>query len=243
MDRNPRAIGTPAATNRPQNPSKPDFIVQLVGQARLFVSAITSRRRLIGTFWLVLGGCGSAVISGTYPQYSIGIFGIAIAFGLTIVTMAYAIGNISGCHLNPAVSIGLWASGRFPANKLLPYIVSQVIGGIIAGGVLYLIASGKEGFDVAKGFAANGYSDQFFMLSAPRPAVPDEVVMLGNASGSVQQIVWTSTDGGATWTSMPNTADVFGTAWAVTAPGGLAAVAQPLPPQVAIPSRLATIVG
>src|SRR5262252_799712 len=94
-----------------------------------------------------------------------------------------------------------------------------------------------------QGFAANGYSDQFFMLSAPRPAVPDEVVMLGNASGSVQQIVWTSTDGGATWTSMPNTADVFGTAWAVTAPGGLAAVAQPLPPQVAIPSRLATIVG
>jgi aquaporin Z len=114
---------------------------------------------LIGTFWLVLGGCGSAVISGTYPQYTIGIFGVAVAFGLTIVTMAYAIGNISGCHLNPAVSIGLWASGRFPANKLLPYIVAQVIGAIIAGGVIYVIASGKESFDIAKGFAANGYGE------------------------------------------------------------------------------------
>ena len=111
----------------------------------------------LGTFWLVLGGCGSAVLAAAFPQVGIGLHGVSLAFGLTVLTMAFAIGHISGCHLNPAVSIGLWAGGRFPANQLLPYIVAQVLGGIVAGGVLYLIASGAAGFDVSKGFASNGY--------------------------------------------------------------------------------------
>ena len=110
-----------------------------------------------GTFWLVLGGCGSAVLAAAFPGVGIGLHGVSLAFGLTVLTMAYSIGHISGCHLNPAVSIGLWAGGRFPAGKLLPYIVSQVLGAVAAGGVLYLIASGKQGFDVAGGFASNGY--------------------------------------------------------------------------------------
>jgi aquaporin Z len=113
----------------------------------------------LGTFWLVLGGCGSAVLAAAFPGVGIGLHGVSLAFGLTVLTMAFAIGHISGCHLNPAVSIGLWAGGRFPANKLLPYIVAQVIGGIAAGGVLYLIASGAAGFDVSKGFASNGFGD------------------------------------------------------------------------------------
>jgi len=111
----------------------------------------------IGTFWLVLGGCGSAVLAAAFPNVGIGLLGVALAFGLTVLTMAYAIGHISGCHLNPAVSVGLWAGGRFPANQLLPYIVSQVLGAIVAGGVLYVVASGKAGFDVSAGFASNGY--------------------------------------------------------------------------------------
>ncbi len=110
-----------------------------------------------GTFWLVLGGCGSAVLAATFPNVGIGLLGVALAFGLTVLTMAFAIGHISGCHLNPAVSLGLWAGGRFPAKELLPYIVAQVLGGIAAGGVLYLIASGKTGFDLSAGFASNGY--------------------------------------------------------------------------------------
>jgi aquaporin Z len=110
-----------------------------------------------GTFWLVLGGCGSAVLAAAFPDVGIGLLGVALAFGLTVLTMAYAIGHISGCHLNPAVSVGLWAGGRFPANKLAPYIVAQVLGAIVAGGVLFVIASGKAGFDIAKGFGANGY--------------------------------------------------------------------------------------
>jgi aquaporin Z len=110
-----------------------------------------------GTFWLVLGGCGSAVLAAAFPDVGIGRLGVALAFGLTVLTMAYAIGHISGCHLNPAVSIGLWAGGRFPAKELVPYIVAQILGGIAAGGVLYLIASGKAGFDVSAGFASNGY--------------------------------------------------------------------------------------
>jgi aquaporin Z len=110
-----------------------------------------------GTFWLVLGGCGSAVLAAAFPNVGIGLLGVALAFGLTVLTMAYAIGHISGCHLNPAVSVGLWAGGRFPANQLLPYIAAQVLGGILAGGVLYIIASGKAGFDVTAGFASNGY--------------------------------------------------------------------------------------
>ena len=112
---------------------------------------------LIGTFWLVLGGCGSAVIAAGFPDVGIGLLGVALAFGLTVLTMAFAIGHISGCHLNPAVTIGLWAGGRFPARDVLPYIVAQVVGAIAAGGVLYVIASGATGFDVANGFASNGY--------------------------------------------------------------------------------------
>jgi len=110
-----------------------------------------------GTFWLVLGGCGSAVLAAAFPEVGIGLLGVALAFGLTVLTMAYAIGHISGCHLNPAVSMGLWAGGRFPGSQLLPYIIAQVIGAIVAGGVLFIIASGKEGFDVLAGFASNGY--------------------------------------------------------------------------------------
>jgi len=110
-----------------------------------------------GTFWLVLGGCGSAVLAAAFPNLGIGFMGVALAFGLTVLTMAFAIGHISGCHLNPAVSVGLWAGGRFPAGKLLPYIIAQVLGAIAAGGVLYIIASGKAGFDVTAGFASNGY--------------------------------------------------------------------------------------
>ena len=112
-----------------------------------------------GTFWLVLGGCGSAVLAAAFPGLGIGFAGVALAFGLTVVTMAFAIGHVSGCHLNPAVSIGLWAGGRFDAGKLVPYIVSQVLGGLVAGGVLYLIASGKADFSTAGGFASNGYGD------------------------------------------------------------------------------------
>jgi aquaporin Z len=110
-----------------------------------------------GTFWLVLGGCGSAVLAAAFPDVGIGLLGVSFAFGLTVLTMAYAIGHISGCHLNPAVSIGLWAGGRFPANQLPTYIFAQVAGAIVAGGVLYLIASGQPGFDVSGGFASNGY--------------------------------------------------------------------------------------
>jgi aquaporin Z len=111
----------------------------------------------VGTFWLVLGGCGSAVQAAAIPGVGIGLHGVSLAFGLTVLTMAFAIGHISGCHLNPAVSVGLWMGGRFPASQLLPYIASQVLGGIAAGGVLYLIASGKADFSLAGGFASNGY--------------------------------------------------------------------------------------
>jgi len=112
----------------------------------------------LGTFWLVLGGCGSAVLAAKFPGVGIGLLGVAFAFGLTLLTMAFAIGHISGCHINPAVSFGLWAGNRFPASELVPYIVAQVVGAVVASFVLYLIASGQPGFDlVASGFAANGY--------------------------------------------------------------------------------------
>lgn len=111
----------------------------------------------VGTFWLVLGGCGTAVLAAKFPEVGVGLVGVALAFGLTVLTMAFAIGHISGCHLNPAVTFGLWAGKRIPGKDVLPYIVAQVIGGIIGGGVLYLIASGQAGFDVSGGFAANGY--------------------------------------------------------------------------------------
>lgn len=115
---------------------------------------------LIGTFWLVFGGCGSAVLAAGVPGFGIGWLGVAFAFGLTLLTMAFAIGHISGCHINPAVSVGLWVGGRFPAAELFPYIVAQVIGGILAACVLYVVANGAPGFDaVASGFAANGYGE------------------------------------------------------------------------------------
>lgn len=113
----------------------------------------------IGTFWLVLGGCGSAVLAAGFPDVGIGLLGVSLAFGLTVLTMAYAIGHISGCHLNPAVSIGLWSGGRFPASELGPYIVAQVAGGIAGAAILYVIASGQTGFDVTAGFASNGYGE------------------------------------------------------------------------------------
>lgn len=113
----------------------------------------------IGTFWLVLGGCGSAVLAAAFPGLGIGFAGVALAFGLTVLTMAFAIGHISGCHLNPAVSFGLWAGKRFPGSELLPYIIAQVIGAIVAAGLLYLIASGREGFDIAGGLASNGFAE------------------------------------------------------------------------------------
>lgn len=131
----------------------------------------------LGTFWLVLGGCGSAVLAASFPDVGIGLLGVSLAFGLTVLTMAYAIGHISGCHLNPAVSIGLWAGGRFPANQLPTYIAAQVVGAVVAGGVLYVIASGQAGFDVSAGFASNGYGEHspggYSMLAA----LVTEVVM------------------------------------------------------------------
>jgi aquaporin Z len=124
----------------------------------------------IGTFWLTFGGCGSAVIAAGFPQVGIGLLGVALAFGLTVLTMAYAIGHVSGCHLNPAVTVGLAAGGRFPANQIAPYVIAQVIGAVVGAGVLYLIASGAPGFDLAGGFASNGYGDhspgKYSMVSA-----------------------------------------------------------------------------
>jgi aquaporin Z len=111
----------------------------------------------IGTFWLVLGGCGSAVLAASFPELGIGLLGVSFAFGLSVLTMAFAIGHISGCHLNPAVSVGLWAGGRFATRELAPYVMAQLVGAIAAGGILYLIASGRPDFDPAAGFASNGY--------------------------------------------------------------------------------------
>ena len=113
----------------------------------------------IGTLWLVLGGCGSAVLAAAFPSLGIGFTGVALAFGLTVLTMAFAIGHVSGCHLNPAVSVGLWAGGRFPGVDLLPYIIAQVLGATAGAGILYVIATGHPGFDLAGGFASNGYGD------------------------------------------------------------------------------------
>ncbi|AMF94914.1 aquaporin Z [Vibrio fluvialis] len=133
---------------------------------------------MFGTFWLVLGGCGSAVLAAGFPDVGVGLLGVALAFGLTVLTMAFAIGHISGCHLNPAVTVGLWVGGRFSAKDVIPYIVFQVIGGVIAAAILYVIASGQTGFDVAaSGFAANGFGDHSpggYSLTA---ALVSEVVM------------------------------------------------------------------
>ena len=136
----------------------------------------------MGTFWLVLGGCGSAVLAAAFPNVGIGLLGVALAFGLTVLTMAYAIGHISGCHLNPAVTIGLWAGGRFPASGVLPYMVAQVLGGIAAAAVLYVIASGQAGFDLAAGFASNGYGEHSpggYSMLAVLAVLVCEVVMTG----------------------------------------------------------------
>lgn len=131
----------------------------------------------LGTFWLVLGGCGSAVLAAAFPDVGIGLLGVSLAFGLTVVTMAYAIGHISGCHLNPAVSIGLWVGGRFSTKELVPYIVAQVLGAVAAAGVLYLIASGKAGFDASAGFASNGFADHSPGRYSLLAALVTEVVM------------------------------------------------------------------
>src|SRR5215203_4248565 len=113
----------------------------------------------IGTLWLVLGGCGSAVLAAAFPQVGIGLAGVSLAFGLTVLTMAYAIGHISGCHLNPAVTLGLWAGKRFPAGEILPYVIAQVLGAISGAGILYIIAEGKANFSVLNGFSSNGFGD------------------------------------------------------------------------------------
>jgi aquaporin Z len=146
----------------------------------------------IGTLWLVLGGCGSAVLAAAFPSLGIGFVGVSLAFGLTVLTMAFAIGHVSGCHLNPAVSVGLWAGGRFPASDLVPYIIVQVLGGIAGAGIVYIIASGHPGFDLAGGLASNGYgphSPGGYSLSA---GLVTEIVMtfgflfviLGSTHGS-----------------------------------------------------------
>lgn len=131
----------------------------------------------IGTFWLVLGGCGSAVLAAAFPDVGIGLLGVSLAFGLTVLTMAFAIGHISGCHLNPAVSVGLVVGGRFPAAELLPYIVAQVLGGLAGGGILYMIASGQAGFDVTAGFASNGFGEHSPGGYSLMAALVTEIVM------------------------------------------------------------------
>jgi aquaporin Z len=131
----------------------------------------------LGTFWLVLGGCGSAVLAGAFPQFGIGFVGVSLAFGLTVLTGAYALGPISGGHFNPAVSAGLWAGGRFPSGQLFPYIASQVVGGIVGAGVLYLIASGKADFSLSSGFAANGFGEHSPGKYSMQAGIVSEVVM------------------------------------------------------------------
>lgn len=136
-----------------------------------------SLAEFLGTFWLVLGGCGSAVLAAAFPGLGIGFLGVSFAFGLTLLTMAFAIGPISGCHINPAVTVGLVAGKRFPASELIPYVVAQVLGGIAGAGVLYLIASGKAGFDLAGGFASNGYGEHSPGGYSLQAALVCEVVM------------------------------------------------------------------
>ena len=131
----------------------------------------------LGTFWLVLGGCGSAVLAAAFPELGIGFTGVSLAFGLTVLTGAYALGPVSGGHFNPAVTIGLWAGGRFPARQILQYVVAQVVGAIVAAGVLYIIASGKAGFDLAGGFASNGYGEHSPGKYSFAAAVVTEIVM------------------------------------------------------------------
>lgn len=145
----------------------------------------------VGTFWLVLGGCGSAVLAAAFPGVGIGLLGVSLAFGLTVVTMAYAIGPISGCHLNPAVSVGLTVAGRFPAKDLVPYIVAQVLGGLAGGGILYLIASGKADFSLAGGFASNGFGEHspggYSLMSALITEIVMTLIFLFVILGSTDQ--------------------------------------------------------
>lgn len=131
----------------------------------------------LGTLWLVLGGCGSAVLAAAFPQVGIGLLGVSLAFGLTVLTMAYAVGHVSGGHFNPAVTVGLYTAGRIPAKEIIPYIVAQLAGAIAGAGILFLIASGKSGFDVANGFAANGYGDHSLGSYSLVAALVTEVVM------------------------------------------------------------------
>ena len=131
----------------------------------------------IGTFWLVLGGCGSAVLAAAFPDVGIGLLGVSLAFGLTVLTMAYAIGHISGCHLNPAVTLGLWSGGRFSASEIIPYIIAQVAGGLAGAAILYVIATGQTGFDLANGFASNGYGEHSPGGYSMVAALVTEVVM------------------------------------------------------------------
>jgi aquaporin Z len=130
-----------------------------------------------GTFWLVLGGCGSAVIGAAFPGLGIGHLGVALAFGLTVLTMAFAVGHISGCHLNPAVTVGLWAGGKFKASEILPYIVAQLLGAIVGAGILYIIVNGQPGFDITKGMASNGYGEHSPGLYSMTSGLVTEIVM------------------------------------------------------------------
>jgi len=146
---------------------------------------------LIGTFWLVFGGCGSAILAAAFPELGIGFVGVSLAFGLTVLTMAYSIGHISGCHLNPAVTVGLWAGGRFPAKDIIPYVLAQVVGAVIAAGALYLIASGKAGY--AGGVASNGFGEHSPGLYSLQSGVLIELIL---TSGFIFVILG-STDGRA----------------------------------------------
>jgi aquaporin Z len=157
------------------SPLPKSAVTQHIESGEMQMKAYTAE--FFGTFWLVLGGCGSAVLAAAFPGVGIGLMGVSLAFGLTVLTMAFAIGHVSGCHLNPAVSIGLWMGGRFEARKLLPYIVSQVLGAIVAGAVLYVIASGKAGFDVSAGFASNGFGEHSPGKYSMLAALVTEVVM------------------------------------------------------------------
>src|SRR6267378_2048749 len=136
-----------------------------------------SAAEFVGTYWLVLGGCGSAVLAAAFPNVGIGLLGVSLAFGLTVLTMAFAIGHISGCHLNPAVSVGLWAGGRFPASDLIPYIIVQVLGGVAGAGLVYIIASGHPGFDLTGGLASNGYGAHSPGGYSPAAGLVTEIVM------------------------------------------------------------------
>jgi aquaporin Z len=155
------------------------FLQQYSTYARIDMIVRKMAAEVIGTFWLTFAGCGAAVLAAGVPNVGIGWIGVSLAFGLTVLTMAYAIGHISGCHLNPAVTIGLAAGGRFPAGEIAPYIVAQVVGGILGAGALYLIATGKAGFDLAGGFASNGYGEHSPQQYSMMAGFTAELVLTG----------------------------------------------------------------